>query len=149
MKTGRVTVVLVCLVVVQGACQPLSGPGAQLRQPGERLITEAEIVQSGAANVWDLLRIRVHGYDYRVDRYGQPLAIKTHRGASSIILAGGDTPIVVIDGARVSDPRYLLDVSTESVDRIELLSGIRGTVTQGTNAAAGVIYIHTKSASDP
>jgi hypothetical protein len=35
-------------------------------------------------------------------------------------------------------------MSTESIDMIEMMNGIAGTVTQGTNASAGVILIHTK-----
>jgi outer membrane cobalamin receptor len=53
----------------------------------------------------------------------------------------------VIDGARVSDFTALRDLPADAISSIELLSGITGTAAQGTNAAAGVIYIHTWEAS--
>ena len=54
---------------------------------------------------------------------------------------------MLIDGARLTDVAALRDMSTDSVESIELQNGINGTSSQGTNAPAGVIYIHTKEAS--
>ena len=86
-------------------------------------------------------------YNFAEDRYGRPRRITTKRGASTINLAGSDSPLVLVDGARLSDVAALRDMPTDSVDSIELQSGISGTSGQGTNAVAGVIYIHTKEAS--
>ena len=41
----------------------------------------------------------------------------------------------------------LRDLPVDAISSIELLGGITGTAAQGTNAAAGVIYIHTWEAS--
>ena len=62
-------------------------------------------------------------------------------------MADSDTPIIVVDGARISDFTALRDMPTDAISSIELLNGIAGTVSQGTNASAGVIYIHTWEAS--
>ena len=111
------------------------------------VISSDEIARSSSTNVWDLLRRRARQYNFAEDRYGRPRFITTKRGRSTVMLAGGDTPMVLIDGARLTDVAALRDMSTDSVESIELQSGINGTSAQGTNACAGVIYIHTKEAS--
>jgi outer membrane cobalamin receptor len=111
------------------------------------IISSAEIARSSSTNVWDLLRKRARMYNFAEDRFGRPRFITTKRGASTIVLAGSDNPLVLIDGARLGDVAALRDMPTDAVESIELQSGINGTSSQGTNAVAGVIYIHTKEAS--
>ena len=119
--------------------------------PAERasaqFITADEIARSGASNAWDLLRIRARAYEFTEDRYGRPRFIRTRRGRSTLSVAGADMPMIVIDGARLTDLVSLRDLSIGSIESVELLNGIAGTATQGTNASAGVIYIHTWEAS--
>jgi outer membrane cobalamin receptor len=110
-------------------------------------ISADEIARSGTNNAWDLLRARARRYDFYEDRYGRPRGIKTRRGRSTIAIADSDTPLILVDGARLSDFSALRDIPTDAIQSIELMSGIDGTVSQGTNAAAGVIYIHTWEAS--
>jgi outer membrane cobalamin receptor len=111
------------------------------------IITAEEIASSSCTNVWDLLRKRARTYNFAEDRYGRPRFITTKRGRSTIVLAGSDSPLVLVDGARLGDVAALRDMPTDAVESIELQSGINGTSSQGTNAVAGVIYIHTKEAS--
>ena len=111
------------------------------------IITAEEIAHSSSTNVWDLLRKRARMYNFAEDRYGRPRFIPTKRGRSTIVLAGSDTPLVLVDGARLGDVAALRDMPTDAVESIELQSGIDGTSSQGTGAVAGVIYIHTKEAS--
>ena len=128
-----------------GSCAPSAyqaGSGARAD-----LITAEQIAHSSCTNVWDLLRKRARMYNYAEDRYGRPRFITTKRGASTIALAGSDSPMVLIDGARLSDVAALRDMPTDAVESIEIQSGINGTSSQGTGAVAGVIYIHTKEAS--
>src|SRR5712671_912411 len=99
------------------------------------IISSAEIARSSSTNVWDLLRKRARQYNFAEDRYGRPRLITTKRGRSTIALAGSDSPLILIDGARLSDVAALRDMSTDSVESIELQSGINGTSGQGTNAA--------------
>lgn len=112
------------------------------------LISSDEISRSPSTNAWDLLRRRARQYDFREDQYGRPRDVRTRRGRSTINIAGADTPLILIDGARIVDVASLRDISTGSIESVELMSGIRGTVAQGTNASAGVIYIHTWEASN-
>jgi outer membrane cobalamin receptor len=52
-----------------------------------------------------------------------------------------------VDGARLSALDVLQQMPRDAIDRIELLNGSRGTSVEGTNASAGVIYIHTRFGS--
>ncbi len=117
--------------------------------PGNSTITQEQIARSADNNAWEVLKTNVRRYKYTEDRSGRPLQITTQRGASSIILADADSPLVVIDGARLADVRGLADLPASAIFSIDIMSGIRGTNTQGTNASAGVIYIHTRDASKP
>lgn len=134
------------------AAASLAGCVSPSRRPLEQTastqtISAEEIARSGFTNAWDLLRARARRYDFYEDRYGRPRGIKTRRGRSTINMADSDTPMILVDGARVSDFGALRDLPTDAISSIELLNGIAGTVSQGTNAAAGVIYIHTWEAS--
>jgi len=111
------------------------------------VISADEISRSPSTNAWDLLRRRARQYDFSEDQFGRPREIRTHRGRSTISIANADTPLILVDGARVLDVAFLRQLSTGSIQSVELMSGIRGTASQGTNAAAGVIYIHTWEAS--
>ena len=119
-------------------------PGAAARPD---VISSDEIARSSATNAWDLLRKRARQYNFAEDRYGRPRFIVTKHGRSTVLLAGADSPMVLVDGARLSDVAALRDMPTDSIESIELQSGITGTSSQGTNACSGVIYIHTKEAS--
>ena len=124
-------------------------PSRTSQQPSPRAETFSadDLARSGFTNAWDFLRARARRYDFYEDRYGRPRGIKTRRGRSTINMADSDTPIIVVDGARISDFTALRDMPTDAISSIELLNGIAGTVSQGTNASAGVIYIHTWEAS--
>lgn len=110
-------------------------------------VSAEEIARSGSTNAWDFLRARARRYDFYEDRYGRPRGIKTRRGRSTISIADSDTPLILVDGARLTDFATLRDLPTDAIASIEIMSGISGTASQGTNAAAGVIYIHTWEAS--
>ena len=106
-----------------------------------------EVAHSGFTNAWDFLRAKARRYDFYQDRYGRPRGIRTRRGRSTINIADSDSPVIVVDGARITDFAALRDLPCDAISGIEILSGINGTVAQGTNAAAGVIMIHTWEAS--
>jgi outer membrane receptor for ferrienterochelin and colicin len=145
--TSRVTICLAAFSLC--ACASASRTNSAPQAPGKQIITADEISKSGLNNVWDLLRNRAVGYDFSEDRYGRPRAIRTRRGRTSLSIKDSDSPLVIIDGARVTDVSALRDLSTDAIDSVELMNGIAGTANQGTNASAGVIYIHTREASLP
>lgn len=119
--------------------------------PTERLnaqfISADEIARSGTNNAWELLRSRARGYEFAEDRYGKPRSIRTRRGRSTLNMADADTPMIVIDGARLTDIASLRDLPVQAIESVELFGGIAATAAQGTNASAGLIYIHTWEAS--
>ena len=116
-------------------------------QYGDVVISAQQIDAEHAPNAWELLRQLVPRYSYVEDRSGRAISINGHRGRSSISLAGSESPIVVVDGARIAAVDVLQQMPKDAIDWIELRKGSRGTSTEGTNASAGVIYIHTRSGS--
>src|SRR6266536_2067619 len=134
--------VSLCFAALTG-CAHRTVPARSYAQAGNQHFSAEEIEKSGAPNAWDFLRHNARRYDFGEDRYGNPRSIKTRRGVSTISMNGSDTPMIIIDGAHIIDLVVLRDLSSDSIQSIELLSGINGTAAHGTNAAAGVIYIHT------
>lgn len=116
-------------------------------RPNPQFITAEQIAHSGTNNAWDLLRARARGYDFAEDRYGRPRSIRTRRGRSTLNMADADAPMIVIDGARLIDIATLRDLPVQAIESVELLGGIAATAAQGTNASAGLIYVHTWEAS--
>jgi len=139
--------ILVLSAALLGACVSPSRTPRELATNSTETFTAEQIARSGFTNAWDFLRARARRYDFYEDRYGRPRGIKTRRGRSTINMAGSDMPMILIDGARLSDFTALRDLPADAISSIELMSGITGTAAQGTNAAAGVIYIHTWEAS--
>ena len=115
---------------------------------GDVVISGDQIDARHVRNAWEALQQLVPRYSYTEDRAGRPLAISGHRGRSSIVLANSEQPIVLVDGARLTSLDVLQQMPPDAIDRIELRRGARGTAVEGTDAGAGVIYIHTRSGSD-
>jgi hypothetical protein len=143
----RAGFVLILLAAALSSCVNQSPRPAELAANSTEFFSAEQIARSGFTNAWDFLRARARRYDFYEDRYGRPRGIKTRRGRSTINMAGSDMPMILVDGARISDFSALRDLPTDAISSIELLSGITGTAAEGTNAAAGVIYIHTWEAS--
>ncbi len=141
------TVPVVALVAT--SCASARGQDDSATFVGANTITQEQIRRSTATTAWELLKTSVRRYTYQEDRSGRPLRIVAQRGASSIILSDADSPMVIIDGARLTDISALAQLPVDALASIEILSGIRGSGSQGTNASAGVIYIHTREASTP
>jgi outer membrane cobalamin receptor len=115
---------------------------------GDVVISGEQIDAQHVPNAWEALRRLVPRYNYTEDRGGRALSISGHRGRSSIWLADSESPIVIVDGVRLASLDVLQQMSTDAIDRIELRRGSRGTTVEGTDAGAGVIYIHTRSGSE-
>lgn len=137
----------VCFSAMAAACAsntPPSRYAASGSAFGDALISGDEIDAQHQPNAWLLLRKVAPRYNYLEDRMGRAVLISRHRGRSSIALNGSEIPMVIVDGARISSLDVLQEMPTDAIDRIELLSSARGTSVEGTNATAGVIYIHTR-----
>ena len=147
-QAGPVSFSRLVVTAALAACVTSAVPPAAESRVNREVITSDDIARSAYTNAWDLLRGKARRYDFSEDVFGRPRAIRTRRGRSTINMAGSDTPMILLDGARLIDLTTLRDLQCNAIESVELLSGIRGTASQGTNSAAGVIYIHTWEASE-
>jgi len=108
-------------------------------------LSAQEIKDSGAQNAWEALR-RLGGVRLQESADGTPVGIRPTRGNQTIVL--DDTPIVVLDGARLLDFAILRSVPARSIDSIEFLNGISGTLKHGTGGGGGAIVILTRVGVD-
>jgi hypothetical protein len=143
-KLSHLTRVM-AVVALCAACHR-SGPAIQpLRMAdGSRWITPDIIARATSTNAWDLLRECGAGYHVDETPDGRAVRLGTRRGRSSLLLREGDMLLLVVDGVRMTDARYLRDIPTSMVLSIQLLNGIDGTTYYGLNAGAGVILVTTK-----
>lgn len=151
MRHARLTTILLAASYLAMTSACATSPPRRSDENGSRfgdlVISSDQIDAQHAPNAWELLRQLVPRYTYVEDRSGRAVSIHGHRGRSSIALASSEAPLVIVDGARLSSVDVLQQMATDAIDRIELRGGSRGTSVEGTNASAGVIYIHTRSGS--
>lgn len=117
-------------------------------QFGDAVITGDQIDAQHAPNAWELMRRLLPRYTFVEDKSGRALRIVGHRGRSSISVSGSESPMVIVDGARLTSYELLQTMPPDAIDRIEIQGGSRGTSAEGTNATAGVIHIHTRYGSE-
>jgi outer membrane cobalamin receptor len=146
-QAGSISFACLVTTAALAACVTPAVPRTEPRSRVE-IITAEDIAKSAYTNAWDLLRGKARRYDFVEDVFGRPRSIRIRRGRSTINMTGSDTPMILVDGARLTDITALRDLPTDAIESIELMSGIRGTASQGTNSSAGVIYIHTWEASE-
>jgi hypothetical protein len=139
----------VLVVMCCAACHP-SAPGLTPvhMNDGSRWLTPDLIAHASSTNAWDLLRECNTGYRLVESANGNAVKLTTRRGRSSFLLADADRIVVVVDGMRINDARYLRQIPTSTVLTIQMLSGIDGTTYFGTNAGAGVILVTTRIPRD-
>jgi outer membrane cobalamin receptor len=146
MRHFTYVVATAAIVILPVACGPYT-MSQTTPAWSDRVIGEQEIARADEPNVWVLLQDKARQYYFVEDGVGRALAIHSLRGQSSIVLTSADMPMVIVDGARLVDYDLLQQMPLEAVQRIELMGSASATSYEGTNAGAGVIYIHTRSAS--
>ena len=151
MRLRRAPVLLCSALVAAAACRTAGSVGMQpVRQPdGSRLIGYELIHRARATNAWDLLREVGTNLRFSETPLGQPAAVRTTRGKSSVYLRDADIPLLIVDGVRMFDPLYLREIPTSILVSIQLLSGIDGSTRYGLNSGAGVIIVTTRVPEDP
>lgn len=105
------------------------------------VITAADIARMNVNTAFDVLRRRVPQMNFHTDRNGQNIAASRH-GSGSMVL--NDSPMLIVDGARMTDLDALAQMPAGSVDSITVMTGISGTTYYGTDATGGVIIVRTK-----
>lgn len=121
------------LLVVLTACTGLPGQHREA-SPDGHTVTREEILESGAENAWEAI-----GRTTRLST--SPNGRLRHRGEGSISL--DDTPVIILDGARISDTGVLVQLPAWSLASIIVLSGVQATTRYGTNAQSGVVVLTT------
>jgi outer membrane cobalamin receptor len=125
-----------------GACGGITpAPDAPLDMGG-RLITAEEIRESGAENAWEALARVGTPLSLSESRSGTPRRMG-RRGISSVAL--DDSPLVILDGARLLDLTPLRRLPAYLVQEIRILSGSRAGALYGTGAGNGAVVITTRS----
>ena len=140
---------LLAACVLAAACVGHAARPSLRQADGTRLITLDMIQQAHATNAWDLLVEMGTGYRIADTQLGGAKSIRNSRGKSSIVLREADTPLLVVDGVRMTDPLYLRDIPTSTLLSIRMLNGIDGATYYGTNAGAGVILVSTRLGETP
>lgn len=138
-----------------GKAPPQPAPGAERVQigygtqdPGDVMgsvasITEADIDESGAGRIEEVLRAKIPGLDVVRNRNGEYTF--RIRGVRSLI--SGNEPLVVIDGIAASGRNAMVAlslVSPQSVSRIDVLKDAGSLAAFGSRGMNGVILITTK-----
>lgn len=118
---------MVVVVAVAVGC----APAAPSMRRDANLITQSEIVNSQAANLYDAItRIR-------------PAFLRT-RGPTSISNPGGDYPIVYLDNQRYGDIEALKGMSPVGVLAIRYFNAADATTRFGMGHVGGVIEVITR-----
>jgi outer membrane cobalamin receptor len=139
---ARILAAFALLLVGVGCAHRTPKEHAQLSPDGQDMITEQEIVESGARTAWEALRRAAPYLNMSERGNGTPAMMRRH-GKSSIIL--NDAPIIMVDGVRLSDFRNLDQIPANTIDHIVVMRGIDATTYYGTNAGGGVVLIVTKT----
>jgi TonB-dependent SusC/RagA subfamily outer membrane receptor len=109
-------------------------------------------VRSGNAhydNVIEMLRGKAPGLEI-VENSAGKIEVRI-RGMSQSFQAGGQEPLVVVDGAPAGRPagEALLALNPTDIDRIQVLRDVASTSVYGTRGANGVILVTTKRREAP
>jgi type IV secretory pathway protease TraF len=141
-RTAMLLAALAAMVV--GGCQrPPRTAGSVVPMMGrETLITEEEIVRMSVQTAWDAVRLRAPRLTFGLDAQGRPAQVRIQAQRS---FAADETPLLVVDGAQVSDIEYLSQIPASDVHAIHILDAEAAEPLYGLRAAGGAIIVETKS----
>lgn len=126
--------------VLAGCASTRDGPPVRVGLEDPGTITDAQIRASGARTVWQALRFTTTLH-VRDDANGNPGELY-HRGKNSI--TSDQTPLIVMDGAIVSDFRHLHEIPAADLLRIRVRSPSAASAEYGALARAGVVEMETR-----
>ena len=142
LRRSAVTPSLVLLAggLFLGCSSATSGFRASLSPQEPGTVTDDQIEASGARTAWQALKYTtaLHVQD---DDTGNPGEIY-HRGKSSI--SSDNIPLLVMDGAIVSDFRHLDQIPASDLLRIRIRSPSTASAEYGALARAGVVELFTR-----
>ena len=149
LRPVRITATLSLAMFLAAACATAHPSySGNTHDPGRgsaRYLSAEAIKESGARNAWEVLR-RLGGIRLEESAGGAPERIRPTRGNMSILL--DDSPIVLLDGARLLDYDVLRALPARQIASIEFLNGLEGTLKHGSGAGGGAIVILTRTEVD-
>ena len=111
---------------------------------GSRVITREQIAELNVLDAYAVIE-RLGGYRLSENNRGG-VSIRQRRGQSSFTNSNADRPVLVVDGAQVSDFDLLHRIRVSELERIELISPGDATQRFGTlSSGAGAIIVVTRS----
>ena len=105
-------------------------------------LSQQQLAETGAANLFDALRLQSGVTSYSYGENGQSLGSQS----AKILMRGANKgTVVMIDGvpANINENYYLDAIPVESIERVEIVKGAVSTL-YGSEASSGVINIITK-----
>lgn len=111
---------------------------------GSRVITREQIATLNVLDAYAVIE-RLSGYRLAENSRGG-VSIRQRRGQTSLTNPNADRPVLVVDGAQMSDFEMLHRIRSNEIERIELISPGDATQRFGTQSSgAGAIIIVTRS----
>lgn len=124
------------------------GPSAHLRPPltpdGSIVYTSDDIAKMQVSSAWDVVEWSGQ-MNMSEATDGRSATIRNREGRSSLLLAGADMPLLIVDGVRVEDPRILRRIPAPSIQTLRITDGMHSAIKEGTGSTGGVIAITTKT----
>lgn len=123
------------------ACTPAPLPAPGEPQPSRgRLVTAEEIRRSGARTAWQVLERQPALLRTGLTAEGRVTA-RSGRGRAGPPSSG--EPMLVVDGAHMTDLDVLRSIPAESIRSMEFLSGVAAPLFRGPGSENGVIVVRT------
>jgi len=141
---ARATAPLAVLAALSvSACHPVPRPAGSVAPlaPRETLITESDIIHMSAQTAWDAVRLRAPRLVFADSGGGRPTGIRIQPSQS---VHADETPLLVVDGMRMSGIDYLQSIPATDVHAIHILDSDAAEPLYGLSAAGGAIVVETK-----
>jgi hypothetical protein len=130
-------------VIAIGGCHlPARTAGSSSLATGRvTVITEEQIAGMSVRTAWDIVRMRAPRFTTGQDATGRPMRVRIQSERSANV---DETPLLVVDGAQVSDIGYLSQIPAAEVRTIRILDSEAAEPLYGLAAAGGAIVVETK-----
>jgi TonB-dependent receptor-like protein len=142
-NSSQVLCLMALSTVALAGCHPMPRTSAGPAPSGGReiVITEQDIQRLGVQTAWDAVRLRVPRLVVVMDAQGRATSMRTQETRT---IQGDQAPLLVVDGAQVSDPMYLQDIPASDVHLIRVLEETDAERLYGLRGFNGAIVVETK-----
>ena len=138
---GLYLAALAALTIAGCHTGPRPAPAAAPSAGRETVITADDIARMSVQTAWDAVRLRAPRLTVNTDATGQPTRVRIQAQRS---FAADETPLLVVDGVRMSDIMYLSQIPASDVRAIHILDAEAAEPRYGLSAAGGAIVVETK-----